>query len=47
MLKLLKEYNANLNDKDKEGIPPLFYALEQTNSEMTRYLIQNGADIEI
>ena len=45
MIKLLVEFNVDIESGDKNGMTPLFYAIEQKDTVLARYLISLGANI--
>ena len=44
---LLIDYNAKLNNQDKEGRTALYHACKNGNYEIAEKLIKNGADLNI
>ena len=46
IVKLLLEYNPNINKKFIQGATALYYALVKGHNEIIRLLLENGADIE-
>ena len=49
-LALLKELlilGADINEKDYNGLTAIYYATQNGDYEMTKFLIENGADYEV
>ena len=45
MVKLLVEYNIDLEAVDADGMTPLYYAIEQRDTVVTKYLIDQGINL--
>jgi ankyrin repeat protein len=45
MIKFLVEHDADVNVKDKEGRPPLFFAIYYKKLEIVKYLVEHGASL--
>ena len=39
------ESKAGVNNKDKEGLTPLHFAVQQGNLELVRYLVESAAGV--
>ncbi len=46
-VKLLYKEGADINAKNQDGYTPLFYAIEDGDIELARYLVKKGADYNI
>ena len=45
MMKLLVEFNIDIEAVDKNGMTPLYYAIEQKDTILAKYLISIGANV--
>ena len=46
-IKLLKEYNANINKKSEIGESPLFDAVKNKDTKLIEELVKNGANVNV
>lgn len=44
---LLRNYNYNINKKDRKGLNALHYAVAYDHFEAAKELLKNGADVNI
>lgn len=47
LLKELLIHGANINEEDYNGLTAVYYATQNGEYEMTKLLIENGADFEV
>ncbi|XP_058809038.1 putative ankyrin repeat protein RF_0381 [Phymastichus coffea] len=45
LIKLLLEYGANINAKNRDGKSPLYFAVECSNTKILNFLLENGARV--
>jgi ankyrin repeat protein len=46
MITLLCKYKCLIDPLDKEKMTPLYYAIRQSNIEMCKFFLENGANLE-
>lgn len=44
---IVKKYNGNVNAQDKYGASPALLAAKRNDLEMLKYLVDNGADLNV
>ena len=47
MLDILLSFSANFDDPDRDGLTPLYYAIEHCGLDMVKRLIELGSNLHI